>query len=90
MTAGPAAIALIEAYEGFSPNLYNCPAHDCTIGYGHKVHTGPIDGRAAEQPYAKGITRERAELLLKADAALAAREVQQSVHVTLTQHQFGC
>ena len=34
-----AAVAnLIKTDGGFEAHLYNCPANDATIGYGHLVH----------------------------------------------------
>jgi hypothetical protein len=40
----PFGLALIKTGEGFKSLLYNCPANDCSIGYGHLVHRGPMHG----------------------------------------------
>lgn len=69
------ALDLIRQNEGLSLKLYNCPAGDCTIGYGHKVHIGPINGSPTESPYKNGITKEQAENLLFADADMIADRV---------------
>lgn len=88
MTPSAKCLELIKSYEGFSAKLYNCPAGDCTIGYGHKVHNGPIDGSLTEKFYSIGITRESAERLLAKDVAARAGDVNKLVLVTLTQGQF--
>jgi GH24 family phage-related lysozyme (muramidase) len=62
---------LIKMDEGFKPRLYNCPAHDASIGYGHLVHHGPVCGAASEAPFAGGITEAAATVLLLEDAAYA-------------------
>ena len=66
------ALDIIRRHEGLSLKLYNCPANDCTIGYGHKLHNGPIDGSPVEAQYAHGITKLQAENLLYADADMIA------------------
>lgn len=82
-----AGARLIADFEGFRSELYNDPAGHCTIGYGHLVHHGPIDGREAAE-FKKGITRKRALELLREDAAAAADAVEDRVKVPLTQQQF--
>ena len=78
---------LIATFEGFRGQLYNDAANHCTIGYGHLVHHGPIDGSESAE-FKAGISRERALELLQEDAAQAAAEITRSVKVPLEQHQF--
>jgi len=55
------AIRLIKRFEGFSPVIYECPAGYPTIGYGHVVLP------EEREKFAKGISKEEAELLLEED-----------------------
>ena len=79
--------AFIARFEGFRGQLYNDAANHATIGYGHLVHRGPIDGSEPAE-FRQGISEERALQLLRADAAKAAAEIARSVKVPLEQHQF--
>ena len=79
--------AFIARFEGFRGQLYNDAAGHATIGYGHLVHHGRIDGSEPAE-FRKGISQERALELLQADAAKAAAEIARSVKVPLEQHQF--
>lgn len=89
MHIGPDGIEIIKQYEGFEPNLYNCPAGHCTIGYGHKVHDGPTDGRESERPFVGGLTEPQSHSLLLVDVAQKAEPyIKKSVSVVLNQHQF--
>lgn len=82
-------LAIIKRYESFQPKLYNCPANHCTIGYGHKVHDGPIDGRESEKRFAGGITEERAFALLLEDCKNKAEAfIKSAIDVPLKQCQF--
>ncbi|MBA3244687.1 MAG: glycoside hydrolase family protein [Actinobacteria bacterium] len=90
--AAPTALSkegatLIAAFEGFRSQLYNDAANHCTIGYGHLVHHGPIDGSEPAELKA-GISQERALELLQEDAAKAASEIKVCVKVPLSQCQF--
>lgn len=78
--------AFIAHFEGFRANLYNDPVGHCTIGCGHLVHHGPING-SEPQEFKRGITRERALELLQDDASTAADEIARSVKVRLSQPQ---
>ena len=79
--------AFIARFEGFRGQLYNDAAGHATIGYGHLVHHGPINGSEPAE-FRKGISQERALALLQTDAAKAAAEIARSVKVPLEQHQF--
>lgn len=75
-----AALDLIRAFEGLRLTAYRCPAGVLTIGYGH---TGPdvLDGMT--------ITKEKAEELLRCDAARAGDVICAEVNVPLTDDQFA-
>lgn len=77
----------IAAFEGFRAQLYNDAAGHATIGYGHLVHHGPMNGSEPAE-FKAGISHERALQLLTHDAASAAAEVNRSVTRGLNQHQF--
>jgi lysozyme len=83
----PAGAAFIAMFEGFRPKLYNDPAGHCTIGCGHLVHLGPINGKEPAE-FKRGITRAAALKLLQSDATPAAAAVRSSVKVPLNQAQF--
>ncbi|WP_433963682.1 lysozyme [Tunturiibacter gelidiferens] len=88
MQLSNAGLNLIKTGEGFKPHLYNCPAHDASIGYGHLVHQGPICGAASEAPFAGGVSEEQGTALLLQDAAYAEHAVEHLVKVPLTQGQY--
>jgi lysozyme len=77
----------IARFEGCVLRLYNDPTGNATIGVGHLVHTGPINGKEPAE-FKKGITRQRALQLLQEDAKSAARAVRQSITQPLKQTEF--
>jgi lysozyme len=85
----PAGAAFISRFEGFRSKLYNdpSPARNATIGFGHLVHAGPINGKEPQE-FRLGITKKRALDLLRGDAAAAAKAVRTAVKVPLNQQQF--
>lgn len=83
MQISDAGLDLIKTQEGFESHLYNCPANDASIGYGHLVHLGPICGAASEAPFAGGITEEQGSDLLLQDVAYAEHAVEHLVKVPL-------
>jgi len=70
-------LALIKRFEGFSTQVYLCPAGIPTIGYGHVVR-----GAMAE------IDEAEAVRLLRADVRIAEMAVRRLITVTLSQGQF--
>jgi GH24 family phage-related lysozyme (muramidase) len=78
--------AFIARFEGFRDKLYNDPVGHATIGCGHLVHHGPINGSEPAE-FRNGITRDRALELLQQDASTAADEISRSVKVDLSQPQ---
>jgi lysozyme len=79
-------VEFIARFEGFSPTLYDDAASppNATIGFGHVVHPGPVDGTEPLQQ----VTREQALALLRKDCAKAAAAVRRHVRQPLTQEQF--
>ncbi|MDP2875573.1 MAG: lysozyme, partial [Holophaga sp.] len=61
---------------------------NATIGYGHMIHTGKIDGSASETPYKNGISTEEATKLFKADAKSIVDAVNGMLKVGVSQQQF--
>lgn len=87
MRVSKSMIDFIKVKEGFSATLYNDDDNNCTIGYGHLVHYGPIDG--SEPNWMKnGITEKQAEGLLLIELDEAAKDVERLVKVPLNQNQF--
>ena len=82
-----AGLRFIGRFEGFRGTLYDDPAGNCTIGFGHLVHVGPTDGSEPPELCA-GITRQQALELLRVDAHAAAEAVRAQVTVPLSQPQF--
>lgn len=80
-------VAFVSHFEGFRATLYNDPAGNATIGYGHLVHTGPVDG-TEPQALRDGISQKEAMLLLRQDLQHAVGVVRAKVTVPLNQHQF--
>src|SRR4030095_9272186 len=87
-TLSSAGVELIKNFEGFVPKLYNDPVGHCTVGYGTLVHKGNCDGSASEQPYAGGVTKEKATELLTQEASEFAKTINEKVTVQLNQNQF--
>ncbi len=73
---------LIKRFEGFSPNIYICPAGYPTIGYGHVVVAHEQD------QFAAGVTQAEATELLRKDVRIAERAVLRLISVPLTDGQF--
>jgi lysozyme len=88
MQLSPDGLNLIQSCEGFEWHLYNCPANDASIGFGHLVHHGPICGDPTEAPFLGGITQEQGTDLLRQDAAYAQHTVEHLVKVPLSQGQY--
>jgi lysozyme len=82
----PHGAAFIGHFEGFSARLYNDPAGHCTIGFGHLVHRGPINGTEPPE-FKRGITRERGLEILRQDAKSAADAIARLVRTPLNTHQ---
>jgi lysozyme len=77
----------IARFEGCVLRMYNDPTNNATIGVGHLIHLGPINGREPLE-FRRGITRKRALQLLMGDADKAARSVRRLIKVPLNQQQL--
>lgn len=89
MKISDAGTRLIMDFEGFRDAMYEDVAGHCTIGYGHLVHRGGIDGRPEEEPFKNGLNNAAAMRLLQEDIRTKAEiYVNHAVTVPLTQHQF--
>ena len=80
-------LKFIADHEGMILHLYNDPANHATIGVGHLVHHGPINGSEPEE-FKRGITKERAMEILRSDVTTAENTVNKLVKVQLNQNQF--
>ena len=67
----------LKQAEGVSLILYEdkSPARNTTIGFGHLVHRGPINGSESEQQFRNGITLARAEEIYREDVQHAERAI---------------
>ena len=65
MKVGEKGIALVKEYEGLRLMPYNCPAGHATIGYGHKIHDGPVTSQDKIKYH--GFDEMDAEALLRGD-----------------------
>jgi lysozyme len=75
--------ALLKKFEGCKLKAYYCPAHVCTIGYGHTSAAGApavTDGMT--------ITQKQADEILRQDLVKYETAVYGMVKQPLTQHQF--
>jgi GH24 family phage-related lysozyme (muramidase) len=86
-TLSASGARMIGQFEGFRAKLYNDPAGHATIGYGHLVHRGPIDGTEPAE-FRRGITQATGRRLLREDARPAGNAVNLLVSVPLSQQQF--
>ena len=80
-------LKFIADHEGMILHLYNDPANHATIGVGHLVHHGPINGSEPEE-FKGGISKERAMEILRSDVTTAENTVNKLVKVPLNQNQF--
>ncbi len=88
MRASQSMIDQIKRTEGLRLHLYdNDGAGNTTIGYGHLVHLGRINGSEPEE-FKNGITGARADDLFREDLGKAEKPINDLVGVPLTQHQF--
>ena len=71
---------MIKKYEGFSKDVYVCPANYPTISYGHLVRD--------HEDFSNGVIEEEAEQTLKKDLITAEEAVTQFINVALTDGQF--
>ena len=82
-----AGLDLIASFEGFRADMYNDPAGHATIGFGHLIHLGPINGSEPAE-FRQPLSLAAAKELLRKDAARFEQAVRTEVTVPLTQQQF--
>ncbi len=75
-------LELIKSFEGFSSVMYRDSAGLPTIGYGHLITS------SEKNLFTAGITKSKAEELLKADVITAERAVTRLITVPLNDNQF--
>lgn len=80
-------VRFLTRHEGLRLHMYNDPAGHATIGYGHLIHKGKINGSESED-FKNGLTKDQAMDLLKTDLKKFEKVVEDSVKVPLTQNQF--
>ena len=81
-TISPEGIALIKAFEGFSPTLYRCPAGYLTIGYGHRVKNEEIPR------FSGAISEQQGQTLLGQDVAVIEGQIRPLLPEDLSQGQW--
>lgn len=79
-TINESGLKLVKHFEGFSPEIYICPAGFKTIGYGHKILTHESFDR---------ITNSEAENLLRSDLLQAEKAVTRHITAELSDNQFS-
>lgn len=88
MSASQSMIDQIKRTEKLGQHLYDDDgAGDTTIGYGHLVHLGKINGSEPAE-FRHGITEARAGDIFREDLREREDTINNSVGVPLTQHQF--
>lgn len=80
MRVSQTGIELIKKFEGFSAELYFCPAGKRTIGYGHVIRQN--------ERLPDIITPEEAETLLKQDVIVCEAAIRALVKVELRQPEL--
>lgn len=87
-----AGVLFIAEWESFRSRLYDNDGAgrggNTTIGYGHLVHVGPIDGSASEAPFLGGVTKEQAWALLLRDLVDPEKIINRRVKVPLFQYEY--
>lgn len=86
MNIGREGIALIKKWEGLQLEPYTCPAGHATIGYGHKIHAGPVTEN--DKKYWSGFTEAKAIELLFEDLKGTIRWANRAISARLNQNQF--
>jgi len=89
-------LAMTISYEALSLSMYDldgAPQGNATIGFGHKIHSGAIDGRSSESEYKNGITLDKAIDLLASDVdnintTLSNRVDNKGLSSNITQNEY--
>ena len=83
----PAIVAYICEIEGFKAHLYEDCECNATIGYGHLVHYGPINGSEPEE-FKRGLNKKQALALLHSELGDTVNDLKRLVKVPLNQNQY--
>ncbi len=81
-------LSAITDFEGSYNLLYNDPVGNATIGVGHLVHLGPINGSEPAE-FQHGLTPEQSRDLLRQDIQKVETAIENLVNVPLTQDEFN-
>jgi len=84
-------LRFIAMWEGLRLTKYDdggAGKGNCTIGFGHLIHTSPCDGRASEAEFSGGLTADGALRLFRKDVQRYVDGVNQHTKVALNQNQF--
>ncbi|NUX99551.1 lysozyme [Paraburkholderia youngii] len=85
-------IQFTAQWEAFRAHLYDNDGGgrggNTTIGYGHLVHMGPINGSASETPWLAGVTVPQAFALIREDIKVAERIINQRILLPLYQYEY--
>lgn len=91
MRISDSGIAFIADWEGIRLKMYDDGGPgigNATIGIGHLIHLGPIDGQISEAPFVNGITEAQAYDLFRVDVRRFEDVVNRLATVPLNQNQF--
>ena len=91
MRASSDLVHALEGIEKFSATPYDDaerPTSNATIGFGRKLHSGKVTDADRKKWGPKGISRTRAEGMLRQDIGGTEHEINTDVRVPLRQNQF--
>ncbi|WP_291287005.1 peptidoglycan DD-metalloendopeptidase family protein [Flavobacterium sp.] len=83
----------IKDWELFKKKMYdqdgdNNSEGNCTIGYGHLIHTGRCDGSLSENKFKNGISENEASKLFENDILIFEKAVRRKIKTPLYQYEF--
>ncbi|BFM41716.1 hypothetical protein CFS9_03570 [Flavobacterium sp. CFS9] len=83
----------IKDWELFKMKMYDNDGDDdskgnCTIGYGHLIHTGQCDGSFSEKKFKNGISEKEASKLFENDILIFEKAVRRKIKTPLFQYEF--
>jgi lysozyme len=84
MIASTVAFELIKKHEDFRSKAYPCPGGHASIGYGHKMHDGPVTDDDARIIWSE----EHAANVLRRDIIIAEQALNKKLKVVMNQNQF--
>jgi lysozyme len=84
MDLSDSGLRALSHHEGYVSDAYDDEAGNCTIGYGHLIHTGPCD----EDEQNQSVNHRLGRQMLRRDVRKAERTVRKKVKTDLNQNQF--